>query len=105
MRVAIIGGARIPFARANGAYIDASNQDMLTAALKALVERHGLKGERLGEGAAGAGGKHTPRRGQAGGGGGKGGEPPPRGERGPAPGDQKNRARSRPLGFLPRGGE
>src|ERR671935_2088086 len=54
MRVAIIGGARIPFARANGAYGDASNQDMLTAALKALVERHGLKGERLGEVAAGA---------------------------------------------------
>jgi len=59
MRVAIIGGARIPFARANGAYIDASNQDMLTAALKALVERHGLKGERLGEVAAGAVIKHS----------------------------------------------
>jgi acetyl-CoA C-acetyltransferase len=59
MRVAIIGGARIPFARANGAYNDASNQDMLTAALKALVERHGLAGERLGEVAAGAVIKHS----------------------------------------------
>jgi len=59
MRVAIIGGARIPFARANGAYGDASNQDMLTAALKALVERHGLNGERLGEVAAGAVIKHS----------------------------------------------
>ncbi|HET7364657.1 MAG TPA: acetyl-CoA C-acetyltransferase [Burkholderiales bacterium] len=59
MRVAIIGGARIPFARANGAYGDASNQDMLTAALKALVEHHGLKGERLGEVAAGAVIKHS----------------------------------------------
>ena len=59
MRVAIIGGARLPFARANGAYADASNQDMLTAALKALVERHGLRGERLGEVAAGAVIKHS----------------------------------------------
>src|SRR5437660_10345241 len=59
MRVAIIGGARIPFARANGAYGDASNQDMLTAALKALVDRYALKGERLGEVAAGAVIKHS----------------------------------------------
>src|ERR1043166_1171648 len=59
MRVAIIGGARIPFARANGAYSDASNQDMLTAALKALVDRYALKGERLGEVAAGAVIKHS----------------------------------------------
>src|SRR5260221_7441105 len=53
-RVAIIGGARIPFARVNSAYIDASNQDMLTAALRYLVEKYALKGERLGEVAAGA---------------------------------------------------
>ena len=59
MRVAIIGGARIPFARANGAYQDASNQDMLTAALKALVDKYGLKGERVGEVAAGAVIKHS----------------------------------------------
>src|SRR5947207_1383824 len=59
MRVAILGGARIPFARANGAYADASNQDMLTAALRALVERFALKGERLGEVAAGAVIKHS----------------------------------------------
>ena len=38
MRVAIIGGTRIPFARANGAYGEASNQDMLPAALNGLVE-------------------------------------------------------------------
>ena len=59
MKVAILGGARIPFARANGAYGDASNQDMLTAALKALVDRYALKGERLGEVAAGAVIKHS----------------------------------------------
>jgi acetyl-CoA C-acetyltransferase len=33
-RVAVLGGTRIPFARANGAYNEASNQDMLTAALR-----------------------------------------------------------------------
>jgi len=57
--VAVLGGVRIPFARANGAYNEASNQDMLTAALKALVERFSLKNERLGEVAAGAVIKHS----------------------------------------------
>jgi acetyl-CoA C-acetyltransferase len=59
MRVAILGGTRIPFARANGAYNEASNQDMLTAALKALVDRFSLKNEKLGEVAAGAVIKHS----------------------------------------------
>jgi acetyl-CoA C-acetyltransferase len=58
-RVAILGGARIPFARANGAFTDASNQQMLTAAMAALVERFGLKNEKLGEVAAGAVIKHS----------------------------------------------
>ena len=55
---AIIGGNRIPFARSNGPYADASNQDMLTAALDGLVARFGLQGERLGEVVAGAVLKH-----------------------------------------------
>src|SRR5207248_6115571 len=59
MKVAIIGGTRIPFARANGAYNEASNQDMLTAALKALVDKYGLKGQAVGEVAAGAVIKHS----------------------------------------------
>jgi acetyl-CoA C-acetyltransferase len=58
-RAAVIGGNRIPFARANGSYARASNQDMLTAALEGLVARHGLAGERLGEVAAGAVLKHS----------------------------------------------
>ncbi len=58
-RVAVLGGNRIPFARAHGAYAKASNQDMLTAALDGLVARHGLAGERLGEVAAGAVLKHS----------------------------------------------
>jgi acetyl-CoA C-acetyltransferase len=58
-RVAILGGNRIPFARSNGPYARASNQDMLTAALDGLVARFGLAGERLGEVAAGAVLKHS----------------------------------------------
>lgn len=58
-RVAIIGGNRIPFARANGPYAKASNQDMLTAALEGLIERFSLHGLRLGEVAAGAVLKHS----------------------------------------------
>jgi acetyl-CoA C-acetyltransferase len=58
-RAAIIGGNRIPFARANGPYAHAGNQDMLTAALDGLVARFGLQGQRLGEVAAGAVLKHS----------------------------------------------
>ena len=53
-RVAILGGNRIPFARANSRYAAASNQDMLTAALDGLIARFGLQDERIGEVAAGA---------------------------------------------------
>ncbi len=58
-RVAIVGGTRIPFARGNGAYAEVGNQEMLTATLTGLVERFGLRGERLGEVAAGAVMKHS----------------------------------------------
>jgi acetyl-CoA C-acetyltransferase len=58
-RVAVLGGIRIPFARQDGPYARASNQDMLTATLDALIERFGLEGETLGEVAAGAVLKHS----------------------------------------------
>ncbi len=58
-RVAILGGARIPFARGMGAYADVGNQEMLTAALQGLVDRLGLAGLRLGEVAGGAVMKHS----------------------------------------------
>jgi acetyl-CoA C-acetyltransferase len=58
-RVAVLGGSRIPFARQNGPYASASNQDMLTATLDNLVEKFGLEGEVLGEVAAGAVLKHS----------------------------------------------
>lgn len=58
-RVAIIGGARIPFCRSHTAYANCSNQDMLEAALKGLVERFDLNGVTLGDVAAGAVMKHS----------------------------------------------
>ena len=58
-RAAVIGGNRIPFARANKRYARASNLDMLTATLDGLVARYGLSGERLGEVVAGAVLKHS----------------------------------------------
>jgi acetyl-CoA C-acetyltransferase len=58
-RAAVVGGNRIPFARADGPYAHASNQDMLTATLDGLIARFGLQDERLGEVAAGAVLKHT----------------------------------------------
>ena len=58
-RVAVIGGNRIPFARSDGAYAEASNQDMFTAALGGLVDRFDLAGERLGAVIGGAVIKHS----------------------------------------------
>ena len=58
-RVAILGGNRIPFARSNTAYAEASNQQMLVAALQGLIDRYALHGLRLGEVAAGAVIKHS----------------------------------------------
>ncbi|MDQ1068483.1 acetyl-CoA C-acetyltransferase [Streptomyces canus] len=59
-RVAIVAGARVPFARSDGPYATASNQDMLTAVLDALVERQGLQGPgAVGEFVAGAVLKHS----------------------------------------------
>ncbi|GAB3429450.1 acetyl-CoA C-acyltransferase [Flindersiella endophytica] len=57
--VVVVGGNRIPFARSNGPYAQASNQDMLIAALDGLLARFGLAGERLDEFVAGAVLKHS----------------------------------------------
>jgi acetyl-CoA C-acetyltransferase len=58
-KVAIVGGVRIPFCRSNTLYHNRSNQDMLTATFKALVDKHQLHGEQLGEAQAGAVLKHS----------------------------------------------
>ena len=58
-RVAVLGGNRIPFARQDGPYAKASNQDMLTATLDAWSADSASRGEALGEVAAGAVLKHS----------------------------------------------
>jgi acetyl-CoA C-acetyltransferase len=58
-RVAIVGGVRIPFVRGNGAYSQVGNQEMLTAVLRAVVDRYGLQGQRVDDVAAGAVMKHS----------------------------------------------
>ena len=58
-RVAIIGGARIPFCRAHSVYRDSSNLDMMTTTLSALVRKFDLKGQTLGDVALGAVIKHS----------------------------------------------
>jgi acetyl-CoA C-acetyltransferase len=58
-KAAILGGNRIPFTRSNGPYVNASNSDMLAAALGGLVDRFQLQGERIGDVAAGAVLKHS----------------------------------------------
>lgn len=58
-RVAVLGGNRIPFARSDGAYANASNQDMFTAVLDGLAERFGLRGEKLDAVIGGAVLKHS----------------------------------------------
>ncbi|MFD7706435.1 acetyl-CoA C-acetyltransferase [Streptomyces sp. NPDC059786] len=58
--VAVVGGSRIPFARSDGPYATACNQEMLTAAVDGLAERHGLEEPgAVGEFVAGAVLKHA----------------------------------------------
>lgn len=58
-KVAILGGNRIPFARSNKEYANASNQDMLTSAINGLVARYGLQDQELGLVVGGAVLKHA----------------------------------------------
>lgn len=59
IRVAIVGGSRIPFCRSNSVYKNCSNQDMMTAALKGVVNKFDLKGQTLGDVSLGAVIKHS----------------------------------------------
>lgn len=58
-RVAILGGNRTPFARSYREFANASNQDLLTAAIDGLAARYGLQDAELGVVAAGAVLKHS----------------------------------------------
>ena len=53
-RVAIVGSARIPFARGGTAYADETNLSMLGTVLGGLADKFGLKGEKVDEVIAGA---------------------------------------------------
>ncbi|WP_019175025.1 acetyl-CoA C-acetyltransferase [Brevibacterium ravenspurgense] len=56
---AILGGNRIPFARSNREYAEASVQDMLSSAIDGLSARFGLAGTTLGAVAGGAVLRHS----------------------------------------------
>lgn len=53
-RVAIVGSARIPFARGGTAYVEETNLSMLGTAIGGLADKYGLKGEKVDEVIAGA---------------------------------------------------
>src|SRR5690242_9407707 len=57
--VAIVGSQRIPFCRIFTGYADIGNLEMLSAAVKALVDKYNLKGQILGDVVAGAVMKHS----------------------------------------------
>lgn len=59
IRVAVVGGSRIPFCRSHSAYRHCSNQDLMTATLDGLVNKFDLRGQMLGEVALGAVIKHS----------------------------------------------
>ena len=58
-QVAIIGGQRIPFCRANTNYSRSSNHEMMAESLSALVKRFDLKNQTLGDVSLGAVIKHS----------------------------------------------
>ncbi len=53
-KVCIVGGARIPFSRANTAYRNVGNQEMLTKVIQSISDKYHLGGKVLGEVACGA---------------------------------------------------
>lgn len=53
-KVAIVGSARIPFARGHTAYVEQTNLSLLSTALRGLSDKFGLQGEKIGEVMAGA---------------------------------------------------
>lgn len=58
-RVCVVAGKRVPFARSFSNYMGATNQDLMTAAISALVAEMNLEGKEIGEVALGAVLKHS----------------------------------------------
>ena len=52
--VYIVGGQRVPFVKSMTFYNDVTEQDLMTASLKALVDKFGLVGKQVGDAALGA---------------------------------------------------
>src|SRR3989344_6602033 len=48
-KVVIAGGLRIPFCRVGSSYADSNNQEMVTAAVKAVVQKFKLDGKLIGD--------------------------------------------------------
>ena len=59
IRVAVVGGSRIPFCRSQSIYRLCSNKDLMTAALDGMINKFDLKGQVLGDVALGAVIKHS----------------------------------------------
>ena len=59
VRVAVVGGSRIPFCRSHSIYRKCTNQDLMTAALQGLVTKLDLRGQTMGDVALGAVVKHS----------------------------------------------
>jgi len=59
IRVAVVGGSRIPFCRSHSVYKNKTNQDLMVAALQGVVNKFDLKGQTLGDVALGAVIKHS----------------------------------------------
>ena len=59
VRVAVVGGSRIPFCRSHSVYRKCTNQDLMTAALQGLVTKLDLRGQTMGDVALGAVIKHS----------------------------------------------
>jgi len=59
IRVAVVGGSRIPFCRSHSVYRNCTNKDLMVAALDGVVNKFDLKGQTLGEVALGAVIKHS----------------------------------------------
>ena len=53
IRVAVVGGSRIPFCRSHSVYKNSTNLDMMTAALEGVIRKFDLKGQTLGDVALG----------------------------------------------------
>ncbi len=59
IRVAVLGGSRVPFCRSHSVYRDSTNQDLMVAALNGVMNKFDLKGQTLGDVALGAVIKHS----------------------------------------------